>query len=49
MRIAQQAWRGETLVAEGWVRVGCVEANTLRPRRIPPEVLRALELATLQD
>ena len=42
MRIEQQAWRGDTLLAEGWVRVGCVDATTLRPRRIPGVVLRAL-------
>ncbi len=45
MRIAQQAWRGETLLAEGWVRVGCVDATTMRPLRIPKVVLAALESA----
>lgn len=43
MRIAQQAWRGDTLLAQGWVRVGCVDAATLRPRRIPMAVLGRLE------
>ena len=43
MRIAQQAWRGETLLAEGWVRVGCIDVTTMRPRRIPKWVLEALE------
>jgi acyl-CoA thioester hydrolase len=35
MLIAQQALRGAELLAEGQVRVGCVDARTLRPRRIP--------------
>ena len=45
MRIEQQAWCGDTLLVEGWVRVGCVNATTMRPRRIPKWVLDALELA----
>ncbi len=43
LRIEQQAWRGDTLLAQGWVRVGCVDATTLRPRRIPVAVLGKLE------
>ncbi len=35
MLIAQQALRGAELLAEGTIRVGCVDAHTLRPRRIP--------------
>ena len=35
MLIAQQAWRGETLLAEGTIRIACVDATSLRPRRIP--------------
>jgi acyl-CoA thioester hydrolase len=35
MLIAQQAWRGDVLLAEGKIRIGCVDAATLRPRRIP--------------
>jgi acyl-CoA thioester hydrolase len=42
MLIAQQAWRGDTLLADARVRVGCVEGATLRPRRIPKQVLEAL-------
>ena len=45
LRIEQQAWRGDTLLAQGWVRVGCVDATTLRPRRIPVAVLGKLESA----
>ena len=46
MLIAQQAWRGDTLLAEGRVRVGCVDGTTLRPRRIPKQVLDALKAKT---
>jgi acyl-CoA thioester hydrolase len=42
MTIAQQAWRqyeqGEELLAEGTIRIGCVDAGTFRPRRIPNSV-----------
>ena len=41
MLLQQRAWRGDTLLAQGQVRVGCVHASTLRPRRIP-EVVRNL-------
>jgi acyl-CoA thioester hydrolase len=33
--VAQQAWRDDTLLAEGSIRIGCVDAGTFRPRRIP--------------
>ncbi len=33
---AQQAWRGQTLLASASVKVGCVDAVTLRPRALPP-------------
>jgi acyl-CoA thioester hydrolase len=32
----QQAWRGEVLLASASVKVGCVDAATLRPRSLPP-------------
>jgi acyl-CoA thioester hydrolase len=35
LSVAQQAWRGDTLLAEGEIRIGCVDAGTFRPRRIP--------------
>ncbi|MFZ3126870.1 MAG: tol-pal system-associated acyl-CoA thioesterase [Rhodoferax sp.] len=40
--LEQQAWRGDTLLADGRVRVGCVDAASLRPRRMPQQVLDAL-------
>jgi acyl-CoA thioester hydrolase len=40
--LEQQAWRGQTLLAEGRVRVGCVRASTLKPCRIPMQVASVL-------
>jgi len=42
MQIAQQAWRGSALLAEGDIRIGCVDEGTFRPRRIPTELLDTL-------
>ncbi|MBS0307285.1 MAG: tol-pal system-associated acyl-CoA thioesterase [Proteobacteria bacterium] len=42
LTIVQQAWREQTLLAEGEIRIGCVDAGTLRPCRIPTHVLDAL-------
>jgi acyl-CoA thioester hydrolase len=42
MLLEQQVWRGETLLAQGQVRVGCVDAQTLAPRRMPAFVLEAI-------
>ena len=41
MLIAQQALRAGSVLAEGTIRIACVDARTLRPRRIP------IPLATL--
>jgi acyl-CoA thioester hydrolase len=40
--IAQQAWRDKTLLCEGSIRIGWVEAATLKPARIPSSVLERL-------
>ena len=42
MKIRQQAWRGDTLLAEGEIRIGCVDDGTFRPRRIPIEVTQRI-------
>jgi len=42
LEIAQQARRGGTVLAEGTIRVGCVDAGTLRPCRIPTQILDVL-------
>ncbi len=41
--IAQQARRGDTLLAAGTIRIGWVEAATLRPGRIPASLLAVLD------
>ena len=43
MTIAQQAWRlspqgDDELLAEGTIRIGCVDAGTFRPQRIPSSI-----------
>jgi len=35
VQFAQQAWRGETLLSTADVKVGCVDAKTMRPRSLP--------------
>ncbi|HSV69773.1 MAG TPA: tol-pal system-associated acyl-CoA thioesterase [Methylibium sp.] len=40
--VAQQAWRDGTLLAEGTIRIGCVDSGTFRPRRIPDSILERL-------
>ena len=42
MTLAQQAWRGQTLIAEGEIRIGCVDDGTFKPRRIPIEISKSL-------
>jgi acyl-CoA thioester hydrolase len=42
LRIAQQAWRADTLLAEGSIRIACVEQGTFKPRRIPNEITACL-------
>jgi len=40
--IAQQAWLGDTLLCEGTIRIGWVDATTMKPARIPSSVLERL-------
>ena len=40
--LAQQAWRGTELLAEGDIRIGCVDATNFRPRRIPNSLLERI-------
>jgi acyl-CoA thioester hydrolase len=50
MTIAQQAWRpsaeGDVLLAEGTIRIGCVDAGTFRPQRIPTAIADSLHMTT---
>jgi len=43
LRIRQQAWCGDRLLAEGEIRIGCVERATMKPTRIPSPILEAIE------
>ena len=51
MSVAQQTWPAATndatadpsLLCEGSIRIGCVDAATFRPRRIPIDLLTALQ------
>ena len=43
MVLTQQAFRGDTLLAEGDIRIAFVDGETLRPRRIPDSVLALLK------
>jgi acyl-CoA thioester hydrolase len=42
LEIAQQARRADELLAEGMIRIGCVELGTFRPCRIPNEIRLSL-------
>ncbi len=51
MSLTQQTWRSDvnehndnaaSLLCEGSIRIGCVDAATFRPRRIPTDILSAL-------
>ena len=42
--IAQEARRGDTLLAVGTIRIGWVDAATLRPGRIPEAILAVLNV-----
>ncbi|MEO8152696.1 MAG: tol-pal system-associated acyl-CoA thioesterase [Rhizobacter sp.] len=42
MHITQVAWRGDERLAEGDIRIGCVDAESFRPRRIPEHLLQAM-------
>jgi acyl-CoA thioester hydrolase len=48
LQIAQQASRivpvgTNELLADGTIRIGCVELGTYRPRRIPTEILESIQ------
>jgi len=43
LTLAQRAHCGGTLLAEGQITIACVEAETFRPRRIPTDLLTALD------
>ena len=40
--IGQEALRGDQLLARGDIRIGCVDAGTLKPQRIPKPILERI-------
>ena len=42
LTLAQSALRGDTTLVESRITIACVEAASLKPRRIPPPLLQAL-------
>jgi acyl-CoA thioester hydrolase len=42
LTLAQAALRGSTVLADGRITLACVEAATLRPKRLPRSILDAL-------
>lgn len=40
--VRQRALRGDTLLAEGEIRIGCVRALDLKPHRLPDAVVAAI-------
>lgn len=45
VQFAQEAWRGELMLASGSIRVGCVDRTTFRPAPIPASVLATIKTA----
>jgi acyl-CoA thioester hydrolase len=43
LALTQQAWRGDELLSDGTIRLGCVDTATLQPRRIPGAILEAMK------
>ena len=41
--LAQQAWRGNELLADGSIRIGCVDAQSFKPCRIPTSLCDLLQ------
>jgi len=40
--VHQRALRGDTLLCEGEIRIGCVRAEDLKPQRLPDSVVAAI-------
>ena len=45
VQFAQQAWKGEQLLVEAQVKVGCVDLATVRPRSLPGDVADKMRAA----
>jgi acyl-CoA thioester hydrolase len=42
LQVHQQAWRDDELLAESSIRIGCVDAGSFKPRRIPQAIVGRL-------
>ncbi len=42
LEITQVAWRGDERLVEGDIRIGCVDADTFKPRRLPGDLLERI-------
>jgi len=49
LTVAQQARRAGRLLAEGTIRVGCVDLGTFRPRRTPDDILARMRVDQRQQ
>ncbi|RQR39223.1 MULTISPECIES: tol-pal system-associated acyl-CoA thioesterase [unclassified Burkholderia] len=49
VEFAQEAWRGDTLLVAGHIRLGCVDSTGIRPAAIPPVVLDVLQRGPVID
>ena len=45
VQFAQQAWKGDLLLVEAQVKVGCVDLATVRPRSLPGDVADKMRAA----
>jgi acyl-CoA thioester hydrolase len=45
VQFGQQAWRGDQLLTSASVKVGCVDAATMRPRSLPAETAGRIHAA----
>jgi acyl-CoA thioester hydrolase len=45
LQLEQQALRGTELLADGTIRIACVDASSLKLRRIPDQILHLLNAA----
>ena len=42
LMLSQQAFRDGTLIAAGEIKIGCVDAQSFKPRRIPTDILQEI-------
>ena len=45
VQFVQQAWRGDVLLSSATVKVGCVNAATMRPRPLPDDAAAKMRAA----